>query len=248
MDKNSTETHLVINDIHAPYYDDNLIKLVLKFARILKPDYLVNLGDSVDMPSISQFDRSPERYTNLGQDFKAGYEINGRFADAVKDAKRVYTKGNHCFRFEKYIMRHPEISGAIDFEAKIGLKDFGYKIYEYGDFFKHNDFLFTHGHIIRKHSGYTAKAMLDEIGTSGISGHTHRASAFYKTDLGGEKVWVENGCLCDFDLAYQWFRQKSVNWNYAISVITFHKDKFHIDQIVIPRKHLFIIYGNKYYT
>jgi hypothetical protein len=157
-------------------------------------------------------------------------------------------KGNHCWRFDKYINGHPELNGVIDFNAKIGLIDFGYEWYEYGDIYEHNGFLYTHGHRVNKHSGYTAKNMLEDLGVSGECGHTHRAGSHYKTDWGGEKVFLENGCLCDFTLSMDWFRRKLPNWQYAISVVKFQGKDFHVDQIVIPRKKQFIIYGDKYYT
>ena len=45
MDINSLEVQLVINDLHVPYQDNELLSLVLKFAKNLKPDKLFILGD-----------------------------------------------------------------------------------------------------------------------------------------------------------------------------------------------------------
>jgi hypothetical protein len=124
----------------------------------------------------------------------------------------------------------------------------GHKLY------KHHDFIVTHGHIARKHSGYTAKGMLDTYGVSGISGHTHRAGTHYLKDesvgQAGAKVWYENGCLCDLDPEYC----TSPNWQHLISVGYFinggqrHTGRFHIIPIPIVKSKIFFdgyLFGEK---
>jgi hypothetical protein len=202
----------------------------------------------VDCPSISKFDDSPLRITTLRQDLNAGYEANCKISDKFPKAKKRYVKGNHCDRYPIWICSNKKLDGLIDFDKEIGLKEHEIEIYEYGDKFETNGFYFMHGDVIRKHSAYTAKCLLEDMGVSGICGHTHRAGTHYKTDYNGEKEFLENGCLCDFKLSKFWFRKPLPNWQMAISILKFIDDKFHIEQIVIPSKHPFIIYGDKYYT
>jgi hypothetical protein len=234
--------------LHAPYYHKEILDLVLKFAKDLKPDVVDRLGDMVDCPSISKFDDSPLRITTLRQDLNSGYEANCQISDKLKKAKHRYIKGNHCDRFPIWINTNQKLEGLVDFDKEIGLKEHEIQIHDYGEEFETNGFYFIHGNIIRKHSAYTARANMEEMGVSGISAHTHRAGVHYKTDYGGEKVFLENGCLCSFDLSKYWFKKPRPNWQMAISVISFVKDRFHVDQIVIPSKHPFILYGKHYYT
>jgi predicted phosphodiesterase len=248
IDLNSIETHLVINDLHSPYYHKEILDLVLRFGKDLKPDALDILGDMADCPSISKFDDSPLRDTTIRDDLNAGYEANTKIFEVFKKAKKRYVKGNHEDRYPKYIFSNKKLYGLIDFDKEIGLKEHDVAIYEYGEKFETNGFYFMHGDSARKYSAYTAKNHLSDMGVSGMCGHTHRAGAHYKTDYSGEKVFLENGCLCSFDLSKYWFRKPLPDWQMAISVIKFVDDKFHVDQIIIPNKHPFIIYGDKYYT
>lgn len=222
--------------------------LVLKFARDLKPDKLINLGDCVDCPSISKFDKRLDRVTTIAQDFKAGYEVNGKISDAVGNAEKIFCHGNHENRFPTYLSRHHALEGLIDLDKKIGLVDFGYKSIPYGEDYEYNGFHYQHGYRARKYSAYTAKNILADEGVSGMCGHTHRAGAHFVTNKAGDLGYWENGCLCDFKLAWEWFKKPLPSWQYCISVVKFIDDKFNVHQINIPRKHPFIIYGNRYYT
>lgn len=246
---NDIETHLVINDIHAPYYNKDILKLVLKFAKKLDPDKLINMGDGVDCPSISKFDRRLERVTTIAQDFKAGYDVNGMVADAVGDSEKFYLLGNHEDRFNSYLSRHHAMEGLVDMDKMIGLDDFGYKSIPYGDEYVYNGFHYMHGTSVRKFAGYTAKGELYDQWVSGMMGHTHRSGkCCVSNKSGGDFGFWENGCLCDFTLAWEWFKKPFPNWQYCISVVKFVEDKFNVHQINIPRKHPFILYGDKYYT
>jgi len=248
IDKNSIETHLAINDLHAPYYPEELLNLVLKFAKDLSPDKFVNMGDCVDCPSISKFDKRAERVTTVAQDFKSGYIANARIAEAVSRAEKIFLHGNHEDRFPTYLASHHALEGLIDMDEKIGLKDYGYKSIPYGDEYEYNGFHYMHGSSARKFAGYTAKGVLYDEWVSGMMGHTHRSGKCRATNRAGDFGFWENGCLCDFKLAWEWFKKPFPNWQWCIAVIKFHDDKFNVHQIDIPRKKPFIIYGNKYYT
>jgi hypothetical protein len=134
-------------------------------------------------------------------------------------------------------------------DEKIGLKEYGYEAYDYGDSYTHNNiFSYQHGYRANKFSAYTAKNILHDEWTSGICGHTHRAGVHFSTNKSGDYGYWENGCLCDFQLAWEWFKKPNPDWQYAITIISYVEDRFNVHQINIPRKNPFIIYGNKYYT
>jgi len=76
--------------------------------------------------------------------------------------------------------------------------------------------MFTHGHVVRKHSAYTARAMAEEFGTVTF-GHTHRLGMHYKRDGRGSIVATENGCLCAMDPEYI---SGIANWQQGFTIIT----------------------------
>jgi len=248
MDKNSIETHLVINDLHAPYYPEEIFNLVLKFAKNLQPDKLINLGDQVDCPSISKFDKRLSRVTTIAQDFKSGYIANARVAEATKKAEHIFLYGNHEDRFNTYLSAHHALEDLVDMDDMIGLKDYGYRSIAYGDEYEHKGFHYQHGTKARKFAGYTAKGELYDEWVSGMMGHTHRSGKCCCSNKAGDFAFFENGCLCDFQLAWEWFKKPWPNWQYCISIVKFVDDKWNVHQINIPRKNPFIIYGKYYYV
>lgn len=223
-----------------------MLELVFRFAKNLKPDKLFILGDYIDCYSISRFDRNPERITNLQSEFNQGKEILWQIRDII-DGEIIFIAGNHEDRLRKFLWNNPVLNGCISLEDKLNFNNLDIKFYEYGKNFIYKDkLIYTHGNKVNKYSAYTAKNLLDDLGLSVISGHTHRLGMHYKTDYGGAKVGVENGCLCNFDNAMEWFRKETIDWQRGISVIKWHEDRFNIQQICIP-KDLFIIYGKYYF-
>lgn len=223
-----------------------MLELVFRFAKNLKPDKLFILGDYIDCYSISRFDRNPERITNLQSEFNQGKEILWQIRDII-DGEIIFIAGNHEDRLRKFLWNNPVLNGCIKLEDKLDLNNLDIKFYEYGKNFIYKDkLIYTHGNKVNKYSAYTAKNLLDDLGLSVISGHTHRLGMHYKTDYGGAKVGVENGCLCNFDNAMEWFRKETIDWQRGISVIKWHEDRFNIQQLCIP-KDLFIIYGKHYF-
>lgn len=223
-----------------------MLELVFRFAKNLKPDKLFILGDYIDCYSISRFDRNPERITNLQSEFNQGKEILWQIRDII-DGEIIFIAGNHEDRLRKFLWNNPVLNGCISLEDKLNFNNLDIKFYEYGKNFIYKDkLIYTHGNKVNKYSAYTAKNLLDDLGLSVISGHTHRLGMHYKTDYGGAKVGVENGCLCNFDNAMEWFRKETIDWQRGISVIKWHEDRFNIQQLCIP-KDLFIIYGKHYF-
>lgn len=206
------------------------------------------LGDICDFYSISTFDKSPERQLNLSVEMKAGRDIIEKFVYACPKAERYFMLGNHEDRLRKFLWNNPAINGCIDIKDKLGLNEFNFNVYDYGENFVYKGVLiYTHGNKANKHSGYTARNILDDNGLSTIFGHTHRLGKHYRTNYSGAMVAVENGCLCKMDLSKEWFQRELGNWQWGISVVKFIEDRFTITDICIP-KHKFILYGKSYYT
>lgn len=75
--------------------------------------------------------------------------------------------------------------------------------------------------------------------------NTHRLGAYYKTTLGKDMVFYENGCLCKLDQEYA----KNPNWQQGFSVVYFDtKTRNHSIQQVHIKKHKFIFNNKEYVT
>ena len=138
----------------------------------------------------------------------------------------------------KYLWKHPEISSleALTMENLLHLKELNIQYKDQFANVKLHQFLVEHGSVVRQQSAYTARAMLEKRGMSGISGHTHRMGAHYLTNMAGSYAWFENGCLCDLHPDYV---VGQPNWMNGFSIGHFKKsnNRFNIEQIPIVDKH-----------
>lgn len=186
---------IAIGDIHFPYQNDNALHHVLSFIEKFKPRFIFLLGDIIDCYSLSRFDKDPSRILSLQKEFDLANSFIRKLKEICPYAKIVYIEGNHERRFQKYLNNHPEISSlrSLTVPTMLGLDALGIgykKEYYFGDI------VLTHGEIVRKYSGQSARAEMDRNDLSGISGHTHRLSLVYRTTPHRIIQWAEAGCLC----------------------------------------------------
>jgi len=210
-----------LSDAHVPFEDPVAVQAAIKFCKQLQPDIIVT-DEWMDFYSLSRFLKRP--------DLMGGYTLNNARTTVQKyfvqikkvcpNSRRVHLKSNHALRLPKYLMsKAPELYDLpeLSIETFMGYNKLDI---EHMDYFTVRDvFLFKHGDIIRKHSGYTARWEFDTEGMSGMSGHSHRRSQYDVTKRGGEYTWVENGCLCRTDMEY--LEGKIPNWQQGIGLVQF---------------------------
>ena len=149
-------------------------------------------------------------------------------------------ESNHLARLKRYLWSQaPELHGlrALRLENLLQVDKTGL---EFKEIFRFNNFLFKHGDIVRKHSGYTAKAEFDKEGVSGASGHTHRLGVYYTTKRSGKYVWLECGCLCT--LRPEWIRGVP-DWQHGLGLISFGDDG-HFEAKAVPIINYQILWGD----
>lgn len=115
--------HLIIGDPHAHFQHHNRrAEWIGAYIAEVKPDVVINMGDTWDMPSLSGFDKGTRAAIGrtYRQDIDAGLDFNERLWNEVKKTKkklprRVILIGNHEQRINKAINLQPELDGAIGF-------------------------------------------------------------------------------------------------------------------------------------
>jgi len=138
------------------------------------------------------------------------------------------------------LRKNPELYGLRCLEMKnlLFLPKRNIRYHRYLDApYKYYSLQIHHGNIIRKYSGWTAKALFEKYAGCGICGHSHRGGNFLKRNTQGIWGWYENMCMCNLNPEYQDF----VDWIQGFSVAYFtKKDLFHLEQIpIIEHKFLF---------
>jgi hypothetical protein len=230
-----------MGDVHIPFQDNRAVMLSLEFLRWFQPHYLYLIGDIVDFYAVSRYDKDPDRILGLQDELDEAMGLLDRYRTAVgPETKIIFREGNHEHRLTKYLRNQPEIAKlrTLRLPALLEFKNWNIHYSPYSRHLDHRGFLVEHGDIVRKHSGYTARGMLERRGVSGITGHTHRLGAHYATDHGGIKMWFENGCLCSLKPEYM---LGTPNWQHGFSVAHALKgdNRLHVSQVPIMKDRVF---------
>lgn len=196
---------LIVSDHQFPFADEPFLEAEEAFIADWRPNYIIYAGDVIDAYELSDFDKRPERLFNFEAELTMAREMMERHKRLSPTAKLYFCEGNHEERLQRTIWRHAQgFSFAVkDIPELLELERLTEGFVPYG---KHIDFLgyiITHGSVARRHSAYTAKAMLDSYRSSGASGHTHRLGMHAHSDSRGiSHSWIELGCHCRKDLEY----------------------------------------------
>lgn len=192
----SIETALILPDIHVPYEDKRAIKLVLNVARQIKPDICIQLGDLMDMKSVTGHRLKPqERALMLHDEICA----TGAFLDKLDDAlpgncQKHYIKGNHEYRLDRYLADNaPALDGVFSVDEELRLRERGWKTTAYGDYLKLDHVVFTHD--MGKAGENAHRHARKKVHGNAVIGHTHRAGIEYEGSLGGPHFGAHFGWL-----------------------------------------------------
>jgi predicted phosphodiesterase len=210
------------SDTHGLYADWEAIDAALAASRWYGPQRIILLGDHADFEGISRFEKPPEAIMRLHDDLLAQHKFCQMVRESHPKAKIEYIPGNHEWRLEKFMWKHPEVaslfkSQGLDLPKILRVADFGIGWHPDGYIKGNEKFMWKHGDVVRSKSAVSAMAELERNGSSGASGHTHRLGMHYSTTRTGVSAWAESGCLCSLDPPYAKKGQK-MNWQQGISL------------------------------
>lgn len=223
---------VVLSDIHFPYHDPKAIKAALDFIAARKINTIILNGDVLDFYDVSSFDKDPDRVNSLQKEIDMAQKFFKKLRDIKPNAWIVFIKGNHSYRIERYLKKHPELYSldALKLPNLLGLDK--YNIQYVDKELRLGSLKFIHGDIVRKFSGYTAKAEMERHDCSGISGHCFSEDVEVLTPNGwqpiininiGDAVGTINKQTQEFE--YNIVRDKFVYNNY--------KELYHIKSSVV---------------
>lgn len=201
-------SHLVIPDSHAHYLHHNRrAEWLGHLINDLKPDTVIHIGDSADMPSLSGYDKGKKSFQ--GRTYRADIDAHLDWQDRcwgiVKAAKkrlprRVFCVGNHEERINKAINLQPELEGAISMQD-LELEYFYDEVVPYQGgspgSIELDGIHYAHYHVSglmgRPVGGeHPAHSLVTKRFVSCTAGHSHLADLCIRTDTAGRKIM---GCL-----------------------------------------------------
>jgi len=191
-------------DEHHPYVDWNALAVATQITKDFEPDVRFAGSDGVDFYSISRFDKDPDLFrNNLQVELDSWAFAQSLWQAVTPDATVYFLIGNHEDRLRRYLWKNKELYGlrALELENIFRFKELGITMSQYDGLEQNfsNHLVVKHGSIVRKHSGYTARAELEKenYSISTLSGHTHRGAHIFQSTRSGVKQAVEAFCLCN---------------------------------------------------
>jgi len=203
---------LCIPDQHHPWAHEGALDWTVVVARRERPDVIVNLGDALDLYSLSRYPRSHNLYTPADE-FRIGFEgYSAHWAALRKAAPRarcVILASNHGDRLRKRILdRLPEV------ESLLG-DPFALPGVESVERVTVDRVLYEHG--FRSRPEDHGKKNLQ----STVHGHLHSATLHWFNLEGRPHFNLCCGWLGDTTAPVFRYRQSAVDdWNLACGLVT----------------------------
>ena len=219
---------LVIPDLQVPYEDPVALNAVEQYMAAHRWDQVIYIGDFLDFDCISSHNKNNLRAVEgkrILLDYEMGNDILDRHEELVykrnKNALFTLIEGNHEHRMERYLDANPQMSGMIEVEVGLRLKERGVKWvrnWSEGEIYRVGKASFVHGQYT---NSYHAKKMVDSYGCSIFYGHTHDMMCIPRPHRGRKDLHVGQslGSLCNNDLSYM--RGRPSQWQQGFGVFFF---------------------------
>lgn len=249
-------TVLIVSDIQWPFTNVTALDNLIAFANDFKPDVLVNVGDDLDAPEVSQWHRGAagEYAGTLQASFDGIADVHRRFREAIGDRPYRLSRSNHGDRLRQYVAKYaPALSGLRSLDlaelagynaAGIEYHDVPFRIAPY--------WVACHGDegSLSQIAGRTASLLSQKWGVSVVCGHTHRAGLVpSSTGFGGSvdnTVWgFEVGNLMDLKQA-RWLPGGHANWQTAFGILRVNGDRVSPELVPIHADGSFVVDGQWY--
>lgn len=209
----SSKTGVVYTCAHAdPDVPNDRATWLGEFLYDIKPDFVMNLGDAVDMRSLNSYDtRYPQAIVsqNYGRDIECGLDFEERVRHKFKKNKvKLPTfykiQGNHEYRIDKAIQMDPRLEGEkYGVSTKHLQEDYffnEYHPYQYGapPIVEYDGILYSHfigsGNYGTAMSGeHHAYNLLKKKMKSTIVGHSHKRNIYFRDDA--KAIGLVAGCF-----------------------------------------------------
>ena len=210
----SKQTILVIADTQAkPTESLEYMLWIGKYIADIKPDVVVHIGDHYDMPSLSSYDKgkASAEGRRFVDDLNAGNKglelLNlAMHKDPTYNPRKVFCKGNHEHRIDRYVEDNPELIGVIGTEL-LPLEAYGWEVHDFLHPVEIEDIYFVHylaNPMTGKPYSGTASSILKTVGKSFVVGHKQVLDITIRPTIDGrQQIGIINGSCYPFEEKYK---------------------------------------------
>ena len=224
---------LLFSDAHfwpSEYHPESKsYNIMLQILQDLKPDFIVNGGDSFDGASIS---RHPKHGWHDGPSVAEELEINqeclGKIASLSPKSTKLWCWGNHDARMDSRLAQNvPEFQGVKNFSLVDHFPDWKFCMSTVFN----GHFKITHKWKGGEHAAW------NEVIRSGVSyatGHDHACYVRPYTDMRGTRYGIKTGTLCDINGPQFFYRhQNPTSWQEGFVVVHIEDDFIHPETVIM---------------
>lgn len=218
-------------EMQIPYENPKHFSAFLQYALDFKPDRVVIIGDFLDVPGPSRWNRGTalEFSHDLQKECTKGNDYLRQLRNTVGDQCVIdFHNGNHEKRVQSYIRnKAPAFDGldALRIPNLLGFDLLGINLLADVAPFA-SGWITTHGDSISKSvsaiSGGTAIRQGKRLGKSVICGHTHRLGMINETLMGKSLTGIETGHMMDLNKASY---VSYPNWQAGFAAFELEKDR-----------------------
>jgi len=257
------KTHLIIPDQHAhPDHNNDRADWMGQLIKDIKPDLVVNIGDAIDLPSLSSFDKGKAQFhgNNYGRDIDSHLDFQERLWAPIRHTRkklpyRVFMEGNHEFRIKKVLEMESQLDAknskyGISFRD-LDLNSYYNEVHEYegstpavaqfdGVSYAH---FFVSGVMGKPIGGvHHANTLINKMHTSCTCGHSHLLGYAVQSDAQGNKLM---GCVTGVGQDYysNWAGEVNRLWDHTGGIIKREVENGVYDLQVVSMKALREAYG-----
>lgn len=252
------KTTLLIPDVQYPYHDKVALGKLIKVAADVQPDQIVQIGDGIDFPQVSQWSKGTAgEYADTLQNHIDGFrtEVLTPLREAAPKAAITWLEGNHDLRVRDFVKKYAAPLGplrALEMPALFGLEDLAIK-YERGPLRIGTNTYAIHGH---ESGGYSASPtawdtkFTKRYGSDKnfVFGHTHQPFLLTRAYGYGGKVsprfTMNVGSVMD-PVAATYVKDGAVSWVMSLGLLR-DDGKRVWPELVTMVDRLFYVGGRRY--
>lgn len=242
-----------------PFHDEAALACAVRFAAWLQPDYIVHLGDFLDLAPLSRFAQEAGFARTVQPSIDAGHRFLAELNAVAPGAESYLLEGNHDARIVRSLSKHlPDLAlvrapgaawPALSIPSLLLLEDLGVTYvdgYPAGRLHL-TGVEFLHGVKVNS-SGSTAASVATSAEENTVFGHVHRQELHHRTLKTGKTVFsCSPGTLARVDGSVPGFHSavssrsgRSVrqfeNWQQGMAVVT-DADDTTLELVRIDRGH-----------
>lgn len=197
-----------------PLHDERAMKVARFICRELRPDIIVNLGDSIDLAELSRFKPDSDHFhATLGPSFQRIHDYYAELRADNPDARIIEVSSNHNQRLNDFILKnapqfynlhhpndksHPVLSypylADLDHVGVEWIGGYPAGQFEYGE---ESPIIFRHGTESSSNGTTAAKIMKNHPETHNVHGHAHEIGESWHTLRDGRMLGsFVVGALC----------------------------------------------------